>query len=253
MLQGIKNVVQGGLHRVGYHLAPHRPYSAQSVSAARISSWEQDGVPVSFLVVDEIDNVQAEHLQQKFYAPDELRQIASVFPKGGVFLDVGANVGNHSIYAALFMAASKVISVEPNPAAYRILRANAGLNGVQTTIAHHPVGLSNRAGRAVSMTPDHNLGGTHLTRADEGALILLTGDELLAGEKVDFIKIDTEGMEIEALEGLADTIRNHRPILFVEVDCRNSPAFENLTSSHDYVIRNRHPGLGWQNILALPA
>jgi Met-10+ like-protein len=56
-----------------------------------------------------------------FYEREELEIIATHF-KGGTFVDIGANVGNHSIFAAKFLGASKVIAFEPNPTAYVIFK-----------------------------------------------------------------------------------------------------------------------------------
>ncbi len=238
MLQKIKNAVQGVLHMTGYHLAPHYPYEEEQTTAGRIVTWRENANLVSFFVVDEIDNVQQIHLQRRFYAVKELEEIAKAF-RGGTFLDVGANVGNHSIYSALIMGVSKVISIEPNPAAYRILRVNIGLNGLHERMKHYPVGLSDAPGNARAYTPAHNLGGTELTADSSGPFELAIGDDLLQGERVDFIKIDTQGMEMLALRGLKQTIREHQPDLFVEVMTDNLVEFEAFLSMHGYKVESR--------------
>jgi FkbM family methyltransferase len=66
------------------------------------------------------------------YKQEELEIIKHTF-RTGVLLDVGANVGNHIWFAAMYLGASRVISVEPNPMAYRVLRANVGLDGQHNT------------------------------------------------------------------------------------------------------------------------
>ena len=52
-----------------------------------------------------------------------------------------------------------------------------------------------------------------------GDLRTVPGDSLLADRRVDFIKIDVEGMELDVLRGLAQTIAASRPVIFVE--CAN--------------------------------
>jgi FkbM family methyltransferase len=183
------------------------------------------GKEVSFYVENQADFIQGIHATGHFYEEEELAIIAKYFPKGGVFVDVGANVGNHSLYVGLFLAARKIIAFEPLEEASRILRCNVALNSLTDIMVHHQVGLAAAAGTAtIAEAHDCNLGGTRLA-SGEGALTLLVGDSVLAGEQVDFIKIDTEGMELGVLEGLRETIRRCRPALFVEVEDANEAAF----------------------------
>ena len=62
---------------------------------------------------------------------------------------------------------------------------------------------------------------------------------LLNGRHIDFIKIDTEGMEIDVLKGLQDTIATCRPTMFVEVDHQNGDAFRAFLRRSGYVVRDQ--------------
>ena len=69
---------------------------------------------------------------------------------------------------------------------------------------------------------------------------------MLRGESVDFIKLDTEGSEMQILAGLAETIKRHRPAIFVEVRHQNIPAFIVFTEENNYRVAasyNRYPSL----------
>ena len=218
----------------------YEPYDQSSVTEGKIVRCAIDGSEVFFFVVDEQDTIQQEHLHQRFYEPEELEIIKGAF-RGGVFLDVGANVGNHSLFAAMYLGASKVISVEPNPIAHGILRANIGLNGQHDKVTLLPIGLSDERCLASINIPLHNLGGGMLAPGAADARIqVYTGDELLSGSTVDFIKIDTEGMELNVIRGLANTIRRDRPSLFVEVEDKNVDAFLQLMKTFEYTIKRRY-------------
>ncbi len=222
---------------------------------------------VTFFVVNEFDIIQRVHLQGRFYEQEELDLIASRF-NGGVFVDIGANVGNHVLYAARILGARRVIAFEPNPAALRILELNVAGNSLQDRVVVHAVGLADHAGRAsVSIANENNLGGARLSpHADEntsgnagigtrdGGLQLERGDDVLRGEQVDFIKIDTEGLELRVLSGLTETIGRCRPAMFVEVDDRNIPAFAQFCTGLRYrtaTTFKRYPGN--TNFLVTPA
>src|SRR5688572_10575306 len=118
---------------------------------------------LKFFVANEFDVIQRVHLKGQFYEQEELDIIARYF-EGGVFADVGANVGNHTLYAAKILDARKVIACEPNPAALRILELNIVANGLRDRVVVHTVGLSAKSGWASLSTPDdNNLGGTRLS------------------------------------------------------------------------------------------
>lgn len=199
------------------------------------------GREIRFLVADETDHIQSLHAAGAFYEPEEIALIGAHFPRGGTFVDIGANVGNHTVFVATFLRPARVHVFEPHPLAAAILRANVELNGLERVVdlAGLGLGLSDRPGRASAYTPATNLGATRLSTDDPAAPIeLTTGDLALAGRPVDFIKLDAEGMELRVLEGLSDTIRRSRPTMLIEVDDENAAPFG------DWLLRNRYRVLG---------
>lgn len=214
------------------------------------------GRAVRFCVADPGDKIQSKHARGRFWEREELDLMAAHFPRGGVFADIGANVGNHTLFAALFMKASRVIAFEPNPPAIAVLRANVALNGLEDRVdlTHLGWGLSDTEGTGFStMTKRANLGATTLVPDGQGSLSVRTGDAMLDGQRVDFIKMDIEGMEMQALRGLDRTIRTQRPPLFLELDHANAEAFREWLAVHDYVIAQEgrnYPAN--QDLLVLP-
>lgn len=197
------------------------------------------GQNVSFFVADETDLIQKEHFNGKFYESEELKIISEFFPSGGIFVDVGANVGNHTVFVGRFLSPLKVIVIEPNPATFEILKANIALNRLDSRVdaSYLGIGLSNTSARAVAITPAGNLGGTRLHFSEEqSGLRVVPGDALLSGHRIDFLKIDVEGMEIEVLEGLKRTIAEQRPRIFIEVDNSNVGKFFEWTTINNYYI-----------------
>lgn len=254
----IRRLLKRTVRLCGYDVIRFDPvryeqFDRQAAIEGKIVRCLIDGTEVCFFVADEEDIIQREHLRQRFYEAEELEIVKQAFT-GGTFLDVGANVGNHALFAAMFLGASRVVCVEPNPVAYGILRINIALNGQQDKVTLLPVGLSDHRGMASIQIPPHNLGGGTLTRDVAGANIpLLSGDELLAESPIDFIKIDTEGMELVVMNGLSETIRRHRPAMFVEVEDRNVDGFLQMMGTFGYEIAKRYRRYNDnENFLALP-
>ena len=212
------------------------PYTSP---VARVVRSVVFGEPILFTVTAPRDEIQKYHAAGRFYEEEELEIIRQWCPPGSVFCDVGANIGNHSLFAAKFLRPSRVIPVEPNPVAIALLRSNLELNGVAALcdLGCLGYGLSDRTEEGLSIiAPESNLGAGRLVGDGEGALRVRRGDDLLAGRPVDFLKIDVEGMEMRVLAGLEATISATRPRLFVEVDRSNGDAFRDWVAAHRYEV-----------------
>lgn len=119
-----------------------------------------------------------------------------------LFIDVGANVGVYTLWAASLGAA--VIAVEPAPAAIAQLRANVALNPI-ANVAIVEAAVTDSPGRA-SFTANaamSHLGGT--ATVDATTLDAVLGDRHAAG-----VKIDVEGAERLVLEGAGRALAEHR-------------------------------------------
>ncbi|MBM3616097.1 MAG: FkbM family methyltransferase [Alphaproteobacteria bacterium] len=216
-----------------------------------------DGKPVFFTLTNTKDVIQKEHLAGRFYETEELEIIRAHCPKNAVFVDIGANIGNHALFALKMLGVKQVIPFEPNPVAIAVLTSNVGLNGElgRCDLSHLGLGLSDKAQAGLTMEvdkPNKNLGGGRLVEG--GDLRVIAGDEALAGAKVDFIKIDVEGMEMQVLRGLAQTLEHCRPVLFIEVDETNRADFLAWVAANGYETAatfRRHPVN--ENFLLKPA
>ena len=194
------------------------------------------GKHVLFAITIPGDSIQKTHRQKGFYEPEELEIIRGAFPAGGTFLDIGANVGNHSLFVALFLSPEQIIAVEPNRLAYEVLFANLTLNSVEHLFDLDWIGLgiSDQPGSGFGVDfKMRNVGGGKLVEG-EGEIDLVTGDEVVGDRRVDFIKIDVEGMEIQALNSLEKTVVRNAPRIFVEVDNQNRDAFFDWCKSNEY-------------------
>ena len=196
------------------------------------------GEPVFFTVINARDEIQKYHLTGAFYEPEELAIIARHFPMGGAFLDIGTNIGNHTLYVAKFLRASRIVCIEPNPAAISVLESNIMLNGIQRVVdaQYLGIGLSDHASENASMrVPVKNLGGSRVIEG-AGDIRLARADVLLADQMFDLVKIDVEGMELLVLSGMEGLLKSHRPKMFVEVDNANADGFHRWVDKVGYTV-----------------
>ena len=132
----------------------------------------------------------------------EIQRVREFAGNGGVFLDIGANIGYYSLMAA-HHGAARVLAFEPNPAVFSRLQFNVDANGFGERITALPVALGDQQATTTMVVSDRDLGGSHIgPRAGAaGASIVVQMrplSEVLAAEgitRVDAMKIDVEGME----------------------------------------------------------
>lgn len=148
-----------------------------------------------------------------------------IFPRmdrSGQAIDVGANIGNHSLFFARHFPS--VVSLEPHPRTFQLLACNAGL--VENVTALN-VGASN-GDAVVTVAQDLlNLGATSVRPSDRVVglgskavtLKLVSIDTLpeITTKRVSFIKLDIEGHEEAALRGAEETLRRDMPVVAMEV------------------------------------
>lgn len=137
--------------------------------------------------------------------------------KGKIVLDIGANIGNHSIFFAKYLNPKKVYAFEPVHPTYEILERNISINGLFDTIEPINCAIGNRHINGTCDKFDlHNIGGTSVSEKEDGEFGIITLDEKNF-ENISFIKIDVEGFEEKVLEGGLKTIERCHPILMIEI------------------------------------
>ncbi len=203
-----------------------------------VTTAQIEGQQVHFCTNMEKDPIQRKQRKGVFYETHELEELARHFPKGGTFVDIGANVGNHSLFAAMFMGAEKIIPFEPNPRAYRLYIQNMLINGQADKVDFSKLGcgLSDVEGDGFGMQPkERNLGGAKMIDK-AGDLQIFRADTLLADETPDMIKIDVEGMELGVLRGLSGLLDRCSPVIQIEVDIENDEGFQAWLAGSGYEV-----------------
>lgn len=155
-----------------------------------------------------------------------LRAIAGILRPGDGFIDVGANLGFHTLLAASCVGESgSVVAIEPVPANCALLRRNIALNGFERRVRVVEKAATDAAGREVTL---HGvLEGVSVAasiRRHDGfggdvVVGTTTLDDCLAALRAPLrlVKIDVEGAEHRVVLGAAKLLRELRPALLVEV------------------------------------
>ena len=139
---------------------------------------------------------------------------------GMTFVDIGAHVGYMTLLAAAAVGPSgRVIAFEPAPGNYELLQANLRRNGVTNAVAI-PAAAWKETGPVTFSLDEFNT-GDHRAYARPGAETFevpgFALDDVIPGDvMVDVVKVDAQGTDHLALQGMARTLASCRPVLLVE-------------------------------------
>lgn len=156
----------------------------------------------------------------------EHKLFAELISQGDNIIEVGANIGVHTIgLAQLVGSDGRVIAVEPQPHVYRVLNANLALNNIQNVTTHSCGCGKHRESWMVPISDytkavAHNSGSVSLQPSGSGTPVqVMPLDELVSDNFTPrLIKVDVEGMELDVLQGARRLILRHQPLLYVEND-----------------------------------
>ena len=175
-----------------------------------------------YLLFDDIQNDIV--FKDRFHEIGGLEELDTYIPDNAIILDIGANIGTHSIYWGVVRHAEKIIAFEPMKDVFNTLSENIKLNELQDTITLYNIGLGARSslGSCAYKRPDTSL-LTAIKEDPSGDLTIEALDNIdLQVDRIDFIKIDVEGHELEVLKGAIKTIEKYKPILSIEIFTEHS-------------------------------
>lgn len=179
-----------------------------------------------------------------FFEIDILKELQPYIKKNAVILDIGANIGNHSVYWAIKSEARRIYSFEPVQDTFKILKKNVEINNLNQKIKIFNIGLSNqKINGSVSFYDRRNIGGTPVKQNPNGNLLLDKLDNIKIKENaVDFVKIDVEGHELEVLQGARETLIKYKPAIFVETFRDKKPKVHEYLTNLGYRLEKSFEG-----------
>ena len=180
-----------------------------------------------------------------FFLRDTLNALKTETPKA-IFMDIGANVGHHSIFLSKF--ASQVLAFEPYPKVNMQFKQQIAHNNI-SNIQIFETGLSDRRETLNYYAPTGNNEG--IGSFDEssigkgntsyGKLELQEGDQVIESDSwknIKLIKIDVEGFEKKVIKGLSRTIEEERPVIVCEITYGQQLSFVSIEELSSYLPQN---------------
>jgi FkbM family methyltransferase len=218
------------------------------------------------------------------FEPNELTWVSETLTQGMTMIDIGANMGVYSMFASKLVGNSGVVvAVEPSTRDFQRLAFHVTLNDLQNVRCFQLAASSASGEATLKIAWDRNSGHNTLGEffyptvelAGEETVQTRTVDALVETQnlqRVDLIKIDVEGHELQVLAGAVETITRFRPSLLIEVfeetlrrQGASVEAVLDFVTGHGYVLNefsdvdgslvplSRSPGNESRNLVALPS
>ncbi|WP_374034911.1 FkbM family methyltransferase [Bdellovibrio bacteriovorus] len=168
--------------------------------------------------------------EKGFYSRNDLWVFRSLLSPSAAMIDVGANLGWHSVAMAKYLCKGFVYAVEPDPTNLSLLNRNI-LENELGNVGVIPMALSNYTGKGRLSLSGANFGDHILDPQllldvrDVVEVDVNTGDALLAEPLLEtgleLIKIDAQGSECKILDGFKSIIQKHQPAVMIEYSPRH--------------------------------
>ena len=176
--------------------------------------------------------------------------------KKGVFIDVGANLGKYTIMVGKKLKENgTVISIEPEKQNIKLLNENIKINGLKNVIVIEKA-CSNKNGKSTLYLEGTTFGGTshslekHKHHVGEIIVDIETLDSIISKlkfKRVNLVKIDVEGSELEVLHGAEKIITKYHPKIICEsFDKESEEKITNFLKKFKYQVKR----IDTQNIFA---
>jgi FkbM family methyltransferase len=168
---------------------------------------------------------QDPHLGRSFreygqFGQGELEFMAHFIQKGAVVIDIGANIGAHTVpLARLVGPEGVVVAFEPQTVLYQILGANLVLNNLPNVLTY-AMALGDYEGECLFPVLDYSqpidFGAIGVDMVEEGESVPMGRLDDFKLDRVDFIKLSVAGYESKVLAGAVETIARCHPIMYIE-------------------------------------
>ena len=173
--------------------------------------------------------------EQKLYEERFLEHIRSL-DRRGVYVDIGAHLGTHTVWFASLCPSTHVHAFEPVGRFAGLVQRNLIVNGLAGKVTLHPVGLSDRTGRAVNrLSAEHQMGFDADAEVADESFDIVRLDDVVRRGPVAVLKLDVEGMEPAVLRGADRILSRWRPVVYAEAHNLDALAkIEAVLARHRY-------------------
>ena len=221
MIQALAQKVSSRLGRESKLVTAARPVYERALNAltfGRGIAWSINGIPCRI-------DPRCRSAMSKAYDPEAVEFLRETIRPGSVCYDIGANLGVYAIqFSSMVGPSGKVVAFEPNPYTLQMLRHHVAINHLANVhiveaAAGDAPGSADFYAETWSGMGRMGAPNLRLKETERITVPVTTVDQQVAqtGLVPDLMLIDVEGFEIAVLDGARNTLRQHQPVVVVEM------------------------------------
>ncbi len=169
--------------------------------------------------------------------PETLKWIESFEPNSS-FADIGANIGQYSLYAAIQGRGHAVYAFEPQPANYQVLLRNIGLNKLHKQIIAYPFAATTRRKIGMIQIQEKDIAGGSGIQVQQAGNYFVQCIQPTDAMIFNYIKIDVDGIELDIVKGMTLDL-NYLKSVLIEVSFDNIDKIAKIFIDHGFKIDDR--------------
>ena len=196
-------------------------------NGVKLSGYQGEYV---FEKIEKSQDFYEKHMLQKWFANENVK----------VIYDIGANIGNHTVYFANSAKHAQVFSFEPHPENFVVLTKNVLDNRLENRVRTFKMAAGSTQGIVyLNVKQNANLGTASVvpTAEESSTDCQVSPIDALELPMPDFIKIDVEGFELQVLKGMENTLKkSENAIIWTEIDDDNANEVYDFMTQMGYSI-----------------
>lgn len=178
-------------------------------------------------------------LDENYFEYSTLEKIKQYIVPDSVIFDVGANIGNHSLYFTRVCKAKTVFAFEPCKSTFSILKKNIEINQLEDKIIPYNVACGDTDTKG-EMIIRKDAGSNSVEPNECGTVQIIKIDNQIIKDKISFIKIDVEGFEYHVLCGMKKLLQRDNPSILIEIFDSNKAKVIELLQSMNYSLEMKN-------------
>lgn len=252
IIRRIIRKIKKTLHLSETTQSPEQIRKKQAISIGKQLHLKQNGYiftsstikPSFYLPLYKQDYIQQRILTEgTYYENDNLTNICKDWNNGiisqniagGSIIDIGANIGNHTLFFFFECGIKKAYCFEPIKSTFNILKHNIEINSLTQNVIliNSAVGAS-KGNATMTFFDKSNIGSTQITLDKTGDIPVVSIDSMQIEDDVKLVKIDVEGFEKGVIDGCKETLSKHKPYIMIEIQPKNFSYISNELSKMGY-------------------
>ncbi len=189
---------------------------------------KHNGIPVP-ITYNSLGHIKEVEKHGKFFEYGMLEAIEKLPYRPGICMDIGANIGNHTVFFSKFCKFDEVWAFEPSPNSFLLLERNI-IDTFCENVLYDNCAIGCEPGFISMTNNDTNPSWNKINGKGDISIV-----PIQTNKKVALMKIDVEGHELEVIKGAYEVIESEKPELFIEWHEGYEPILNALPKGYRYV------------------